>query len=147
LTVSHDRFFLDKVATQILAFSDDGVEVFNGNYSEYHEWDQARRRNNSTTQNPAPSTTDIPPHGLSKQTTSKSVLSKNQLERMQRRIAQIEASIPDLEARLSVLSGELSSPEASTEFARSAQLTEQIASIQAQIEALYSEWNSLAEQL
>jgi len=66
---------------------------------------------------------------------------------MQKRIAQIEASIPDLEARLSVLSDELSSREASIEFARSVQLTEQIASVQAQIEALYSEWDTLAEQL
>ena len=39
ITVSHDRFFLDKIATQILAFeADGGVENFNGNYTEYHDW-------------------------------------------------------------------------------------------------------------
>ena len=39
LTVSHDRFFLDKVATQIFSFEEDGkVEVFDGNYSEFHDW-------------------------------------------------------------------------------------------------------------
>src|SRR6478672_6817274 len=38
ITVSHDRFFLDKLATQILAFEDDGVKIFNGDYTEYHDW-------------------------------------------------------------------------------------------------------------
>ena len=36
LVVSHDRFFLDRVATHILAFEGDShVEVFNGNWAEY----------------------------------------------------------------------------------------------------------------
>src|SRR5207253_6410505 len=39
ITVSHDRYFLDKIATQILSFEENQkVEVFDGNYSEYHEW-------------------------------------------------------------------------------------------------------------
>jgi ATP-binding cassette subfamily F protein 3 len=42
ITVSHDRFFLDKIATQILSFEESGVDVFNGNYTEYHDW-RARR--------------------------------------------------------------------------------------------------------
>ncbi len=147
LTVSHDRFFLDKVATQILAFSDGGVEVFNGNYSEYHDWNQTKLRIGVPSQSSGDPTPDTQVNNQHQKTDAKSVLSKNQLERMQKRIAEIEASIPDLEARLSVLSAELSSPEASTEFARSVHLTEQIASVQGQIEALYSEWNTLAEQL
>lgn len=36
--VSHDRWFLDRVATHILAFEDDGhIEWFYGNFSEYEE--------------------------------------------------------------------------------------------------------------
>ena len=36
--VSHDRWFLDRVATHILAFEGEGnVKWFVGNYSEYHE--------------------------------------------------------------------------------------------------------------
>src|SRR5204863_3009388 len=39
LTISHDRFFLDRVATQILALDGEGhVEHFNGDYTEYHDW-------------------------------------------------------------------------------------------------------------
>lgn len=38
MVISHDRWFLDRVATHILAYEDDGdVVFFEGNYSEYHE--------------------------------------------------------------------------------------------------------------
>jgi sulfate-transporting ATPase len=41
--ISHDRWFLDRVATHILAFEDDShVEFFPGNYREYEE-DKKRR--------------------------------------------------------------------------------------------------------
>ena len=35
ITVSHDRYFLDKVASKILAFEDGGVREFFGNYTDY----------------------------------------------------------------------------------------------------------------
>ncbi|HEM5264896.1 TPA: ABC-F family ATP-binding cassette domain-containing protein [Streptococcus suis] len=35
ITVSHDRYFLDKVANKILAFEDDGIQTFFGNYTDY----------------------------------------------------------------------------------------------------------------
>ena len=43
LVISHDRWFLDRIATHILAFEGDSqVEWFNGNYSEY-EADRRKR--------------------------------------------------------------------------------------------------------
>ena len=35
ITVSHDRYFLDKVASKILAFEDRGIREFFGNYTDY----------------------------------------------------------------------------------------------------------------
>lgn len=43
LVISHDRWFLDRVATHILAYEDDGGIVFHeGNFSEYEEDRKAR---------------------------------------------------------------------------------------------------------
>jgi ATPase subunit of ABC transporter with duplicated ATPase domains len=43
LVISHDRWFLDRIATHILAFEGDSqVFFFPGNYSEYEE-DRRRR--------------------------------------------------------------------------------------------------------
>jgi sulfate-transporting ATPase len=43
VVISHDRWFLDRIATHILAFEDEGVVVwFDGNFTEYEE--QRRKR-------------------------------------------------------------------------------------------------------
>ena len=43
VVISHDRWFLDRITTHILAFEDDSTIVwFEGNYSEY-EADRRRR--------------------------------------------------------------------------------------------------------
>ena len=43
VVISHDRFFLDRLATHILAFEGDGhVEWFEGNFESYEE-DKVRR--------------------------------------------------------------------------------------------------------
>jgi ATPase subunit of ABC transporter with duplicated ATPase domains len=43
VVISHDRWFLDRIATHILAFEGDSeVKFFEGNYSEYEE-DRKRR--------------------------------------------------------------------------------------------------------
>ncbi len=48
LVISHDRWFLDRIASHILAFEDDGEVVFlEGDFSEYHE-DFLNRKGNDT---------------------------------------------------------------------------------------------------
>src|SRR6267378_281175 len=48
LTISHDRYFLDRIATQILALDGEGVaEHYDGDYTEYHDWKAARSRGGS----------------------------------------------------------------------------------------------------
>lgn len=50
LVISHDRWFLDRVATHILAFEDDGsTTFFTGNYTEYEE-DRIKRLGTAATQ-------------------------------------------------------------------------------------------------
>jgi len=39
VVISHDRWFLDRIATHILAFEDSGEVIwYEGNYQAYHEW-------------------------------------------------------------------------------------------------------------
>ncbi|WP_066961362.1 energy-dependent translational throttle protein EttA [Microbulbifer sp. Q7] len=49
MVISHDRWFLDRVATHILAYEgDSNVVFFEGNYTEYHEDFVARNGENAT---------------------------------------------------------------------------------------------------
>nr|MCR5537448.1 energy-dependent translational throttle protein EttA [Succinivibrio sp.] len=39
MVISHDRWFLDRIATHILDYQDEGkVSFFEGNYTAYEEW-------------------------------------------------------------------------------------------------------------
>ena len=47
LVISHDRWFLDRLATHIIAFEENGIYTFDGNYSDYEE-DMKKRHGIST---------------------------------------------------------------------------------------------------
>src|SRR5437870_3599408 len=48
ITISYERYFLDRVATQILALDGEGhAEHYHGDYTEYHDWKAARDRGES----------------------------------------------------------------------------------------------------
>jgi len=42
ILISHDRYFLDRVATRIIELAGGKITAFSGNYSEYMEWKEAR---------------------------------------------------------------------------------------------------------
>jgi len=45
IVVTHDRYFLNRVATHILAFEGEGVvRFFDGDYEQYHEWREKDRK-------------------------------------------------------------------------------------------------------
>ena len=45
MVISHDRWFLDRIATHILDYRDEGkVEFFEGNFTEYEEYKKRTRR-------------------------------------------------------------------------------------------------------
>ena len=146
LTVSHDRFFLDKVATQILAFEDEGVQVFSGNYTEYHDWKESKLTNTSS-RSGRPGEPRIEQQIEHIASARVSTLSKNQRDRIQKRIGEIEMAIPEMEGKIESLSAELSLPATASNFDRSAELTKKIDEFQSRLEDLYSEWDSLAGQI
>ncbi len=145
ITVSHDRFFLDKIATQMLSFEADGsVLEFNGNYTEFHEWRGGRqetidkRPEISQTETRAAASVAVP---------SVSTLSKNQRQQIENRIAAIEKAIPELEAEAERLTADMSDPSVTAEYVRLTKVTEQHAAAQSQIKELYEEWETLSGQL
>jgi ATP-binding cassette subfamily F protein 3 len=148
VTVSHDRFFLDKIATQILSFETDGtVESFNGNYSEFHEW-KADRRSLRPAGNAANGDESGPQTAQAAAGSQKGPsLSKNEQQRIERRIAEIESRIPELEAYSAELTAQLNSPSLSADFARLKELAELVEATDNEVKTLYNEWDRLATRI
>ncbi|MDM7923728.1 MAG: ABC-F family ATP-binding cassette domain-containing protein [Pyrinomonadaceae bacterium] len=144
ITVSHDRFFLDKVATQMLSFQPDGsTDVFAGNYTEYHDWLADRERNAAVPAEPA----ETLPEPVPEPAKPANNLSKNQRERLEKRLKEIEAEIQAIEEETEQLTLELSTPEASADLARVQTISEKLAQNESRTADLYREWESAEEQL
>ena len=151
ITVSHDRYFLDKVSTQILAFEDNGkVEIFDGNYSQYHE--DKYKRETLTRSNGAAgkeklriTNYDLPEAEVVEQKPKTETLSKNQRRQIENRIKEIEKEIPASEEKLAQLTLRMSLPEIAADHAKLQEISEQFQKAEKRIQALYAEWEKLLE--
>ena len=96
ITVSHDRYFLDKVASKILAFEDGQVREFFGNYTDYLD-EKAFRQSSAVISQ--------------KKEKEKSVKAREQKKRMsyfeKQEWETIEADIEELEVRIEAIETEM----------------------------------------
>jgi ATP-binding cassette subfamily F protein 3 len=145
ITVSHDRFFLDKIATQILAFEEDGsVDAYPGNYTEYHDWKQ--KAETRAVANVPFEETSASAKGRSNINRTET-LSKNQRTQTENRIKKIENQIADLEKQLARLATEMSDPKIAGDFEKLNSVTLRHSEIDSKIRSLYAEWDTLTSQL
>ncbi len=159
VTVSHDRFFLDRIATQMLSFEPDGrVLACNGNYTEFHDWKLThssppyqggvaafRGRGGSSKSEPGAIATG--PAAKTEVQNPNTSLSKNQLQQLQRRTAEIESEIAQLEAELARLATEMSRPDIAADFAKLTEVTQKHADTESRIKSLYNEWETVSQKL
>ena len=163
IVVSHDRFFLDKIANQMLAFENDGtVNVFSGNYSEYHEWrDRTRAENQVRGLQPETVTIGSLPEAqglgsaevlhssnvFSKDKGPSESLSKNQRSQLEKQLRSIETELPTAEAEIQQLISEMSRPEIAGDFPRLSELMEKLKETETRVQELYAQWSDITEQL
>ena len=153
ITISHDRYFLDRIATQILALDGRGrAEHYDGDYTEYHDWKLAQRAEaaaqaerakqaSAATQTPTRRTTRTEQNRRAKQSNNKGSKPKH----APRTPELIETEIAETEQRLATLSEELSRPEVARDGARVQTLNDEYQKTDANLRALYDEWERVAE--
>ncbi|HEY8560056.1 MAG TPA: ABC-F family ATP-binding cassette domain-containing protein [Pyrinomonadaceae bacterium] len=153
ITVSHDRFFLDKIATQIFSFETDGaIEVFDGNYSEFHDWKSRKgegekgRKAERESAPPAAAAAEDHPKAEDRKPKADH-LSKNQRQRIENRILEIEKEIPRAEDEMAKLTFQMSLPEVVSDQTKFQELTSEFHRAEKRVQALYEEWERLSEEL
>jgi ATP-binding cassette subfamily F protein uup len=149
LIVSHDRWFLDRVATGILAFEGEGrVTFYEGNYSEYLER-RALGGGGSSSPATAPATVAKAPAPLASPAPAAAAPAKpaklTYAEKQE--FAGLEARIEAAEARATTLEAELNDPGIyRTRGAAVPALTVALAEARAEVERLYARWAELGER-
>lgn len=140
LVVSHDRYFLDRICDQIVAFEDDGVHVQPGNFSYYlekrKEREQRRRQQNAFR---AGDLSRQPAKPAPKPAATRKLSYKEQQE-----FAGMEGVILKKEDRVAELETTLGDPEFYSKRANdAATVNAEMEALKLEVARLYARWEAL----
>ena len=141
LFVSHDRYFINRVATQVLELSEEGSTLYLGDYDYYLE-KKAELEALATAQAeavPVSSTEEVTSNDyhLQKQ-------SQKELRKITRRIEQLEAEMEELDQKIQDITGTMHSTNDAADLV---QLQSELDQLTVQQEAVMEEWAELSEQV
>jgi ATP-binding cassette, subfamily F, member 3 len=137
LLVSHDRYLIDALATQIWAANPGDLTVFEGTYAEYVA---DRDKNNAPIPQNQKQVEQKSANGKPSQ--KKHGLNPHQLEK---RIAEVEAQIHALETKIEELHEAITTASTGGNAARVRELGEQYTQAEADLHATMATWESLVE--
>ena len=133
LTVSHDRYFINRIADRVLVMEPDGVTEYLGNYDDYLE---KLAQKNAPEEELAPQKTKTALREEKKR--EKAAIEAARREKA--RIANLETQITDLEEQMTKLEIEMSDPEAYQDNVRAQSMNKRYNDLQKKIADLYEEW-------
>ena len=142
LVVSHDRYFLDRICDQIVAFEDGGVFVQPGNYSYYLEKKLEREARNKTaleafSKTPVPPLTATSSNATSARPRKLSFKEQRELDGMEAAVLAAESRASELEAMLN------DSGFYATRAAEAPRLIAELEKAKADVARLYARWQEL----
>lgn len=132
ITVSHDRYFLDKVANCVVELSDGRLTEYPGNYSDYREWQKAAQMAMAA----QPTEKAAAPVKKSKPRQARPLDKEKLAQKLEGEIAMLEAELKALEYRLN-------DPASHTDPAASQSLADEHLRIQSELETKYNSWAEL----
>src|SRR6266403_173803 len=155
--VSHDRYFIDKLATRVFEIGEGKVEIYPGNYEDYL-W---RKQGRAAQQVAAPSNGDGPssamearapspvlpppqPSGASFSDPKAKRLNPIKRQQMEDRLHEIEEEITRAEAEIALFETELQSFVSADETQRQ---TQELARRKIDLQSLMKEWEELSGTL
>ena len=142
LVVSHDRYFLDRICDQIVAFEDGGVYVQPGSYSYYIEKRKEREARHKLALEPEARPLQSEPESAAARTGRSRKLSFKE----QRELAGMEAVIVTAESRVAELEGTLHDPDFYATRAKEAPaLIAELEAAKAEVSRLYARWEELGQ--
>jgi ATP-binding cassette subfamily F protein 3 len=143
LLVSHDRYLIDRLATQIWELRDGQLDIFQGSYQEQlaaRERQKQQEKDALEGERPTPTAKKVGKQDGSPKR------SKNEMRRRAKALANLEKKMMKLEERLEEESQALQQASEAQEFDAIRPLSQAYAQTQAQLEEAWSKWEGLAEE-
>lgn len=147
LFISHDRYFLNKMAERVVELTPNSVHYYLGNYDDMIEKKQilAEAIEEANKEKQLKSTKHVEQASIS--AGAKSYEEEKQQKReertKQRKLEALEQKIQETEEKLSQLEAELANPEIFNDYLKIQELQQQINQLKAELEPYYAEWEAL----
>lgn len=136
--VSHDRYFLDRVVNKIAHLKPSGLQVYEGDYSEYKAQVQEQEVEASVTTNSG-NTAVAPAHGPERGTRDR------EMQKKQKRVQSLEKQIAEREDQLQDIESKLAQTVANYE--RAMELQQEYDTVKENLDSTMTEWLELLEEL
>ena len=136
LIVSHDRYFINKLADRILFLREDGIEEFWGDYDDYL----------SGKSEPPAAESSAPKPEMPKNDYQREKERKSEIRKLISARNRAEDAVNAAEETIAALEKELCRDEIATDYVAAQELSIQLETAQANLEALYSQWMELMDQ-
>jgi ATP-binding cassette subfamily F protein uup len=139
IVVSHDRYFLDRICDQIIAFEPDGVFAQPGNYSYYLEKRHEREARQKAVTPPSSTPAESPsPREKKNRPRRLSYMEKRELDSMEEAILEAESEVESMETILNDPSYYIDHANEAVELTKKLELAKQ------NVARLYKRWEELA---
>lgn len=135
--VSHDRYFVSKIANALLIFENDKVTFFDGTYEEYIEKKQKENQEEQI----------IIVKEKEKKNATNSYFVNKEKNRITNRIKKIEEQIAQKEEEIAKFNIEMQTEEVCSDYIKLAEIQSEIEKITKEIELLMNEWEDLEMKL
>jgi len=140
IIVSHDRYFIDKIATRIIELGNDSYIDYKGNYSEFKQYKAGRAPELKT----ASSAEKVSAAKLSHIATKEEKARRRKLEKQ---YAETENEIQRLENSIEEIKAEMQSEDILSDHVKLNELHNKQLEMEKRLEELYELWESLAMQI
>jgi len=139
--ISHDRFFVENVATKIWYIEDYELKTYPGTYHEYEAWmDKREKENKKLAATPEPKLEEKPKPQREK---SDFAQLNNQLKQVNRQLSDIESQVQKLEKERAGYEKQLADPTVFSNVDKLQEITQQFEAVQEKIEATQKKWEEL----
>ncbi len=128
LAVSHDRYFINKLATRVVNFEGTGVVSYGGGYDYFLE------KRSETAEKPREEKPKNLDYNEQKRIASEKRKRESRLRRIEEQIASVEEELEQINAGLS---------ECGSDYVKAAELSAMAEEKNTELEALYEEWEKL----